>query len=379
MRIGFYAPFKPLGHPNPSGDLIIATGLVNELTAKGHVVRVMSGLRSRWIFWKPWNLLLVLWERIRIGNTLTRQKIDLWLTYHSYYKAPDLLGPPLCRRLGIPYIIFQGSYSTRVRKKWRTRPGYRLNTSALKAADLVLTNRRDDLVNLRRLLPDNRLGYLAPGIYPAQFTHDPAARMKMRRRWGAGDRLPVIISAAMFRADVKTEGLVLVIESCARLLKQGLDLLLVIAGDGREKNRLCSLGAELLGKNVVFTGKIPREKMFELYSGGDLFVFPGINESLGMVYLEAQACGLPVVAFANGGIPEVVLHGETGLLTPLFDPASFDQAVALLLRDEEKRLQMGRQAAAYIRQHHDLAKNYLQLEHILMRVAGAREKNCPDD
>ena len=52
------------------------------------------------------------------------------------------------------------------------------------------------------------------------------------------------------------------------------------------------------------------------YSAGDMFVFPGIRESLGMVYLESQSCGLPVVAFHNGGIPEVVVDGETGFLTP---------------------------------------------------------------
>ena len=61
-----------------------------------------------------------------------------------------------------------------------------------------------------------------------------------------------------------------------------------------------------LGDRVLFAGRIDRDRMFELYSGADLFVFPGINESLGMVYLEAQSCGLPVVAYDNGGIPEVV-------------------------------------------------------------------------
>ncbi|MDH3330236.1 MAG: glycosyltransferase family 4 protein [Desulfobulbaceae bacterium] len=373
MRIGFYAPFKPLGHQNPSGDLIIATGLVNDLVSKGHHIKIMSRLRSRWIFWKPWNMIRALGEKIRIKNNLARQGIDLWLTYHSYYKAPDLLGPTICRQLGIPYVIFQGIYATRVRKSWQTRPGYRLNTKALLTADMVLTNRRDDLLNLQRLLPDDRLSYLAPGIYPAQFAHDPAARITMRSQWNAGD-LPVILSAAMFRADVKTAGLIRVIESCARLLSRGIDLRLVIAGDGREKQRLVSLAGKLLGDKAVFAGKIPREKMFKLYSGADLFVFPGINESLGMVYLEAQSCGLPVVAFDNGGIPEVVRHGETGLLTPLFDTDRFDEAVALLLTDEKKRRMMGKQAADFIRDHHDLGKNYLRLEQILEQVITCYQK-----
>jgi len=373
MHIGFYAPFKPLGHPNPSGDLIIASGLVETLAARKHQIRVLSRLRARWIYWKPWNLLRSIWERKKISHSLVRQPLDLWLTYHSYYKAPDLLGPPICRKYNLPYIIFQGIYSTAVRRNWQTRPGYRLNTQALIAADMVLTNRRDDLANLRRLLPEERLIYLSPGINPALFAHDPSSRIKMRQQWNV-DRQPVIITAAMFRPDVKTEGLIWIIESCARLTKKDLDFRLVIAGDGREKNKLIRLAEKLLGNRAIFTGRIPREKMYELYSGGDLFAFPGIDESLGMVYLEAQSCGLPVIAFDNGGIPEVVRSGETGFLTPMYDAEKFDRAVLLLLGDEAKRHQMGREAARYIRQCHDLEKNYQQLNDILTRTVRLHKK-----
>jgi len=367
MRIAFYAPFKPLGHPNPSGDLIIATGLYERLKAAGHVVQVVCSLRSRWIFWKPWDMLRAVVEKNRIKALLRRRPVDIWLTYHSYYKAPDIIGPDMCRALQIPYVIFQGIYSTRVSRNWQTRPGFRLNRKTLLASELVLTNRRDDLVNLQRLLPPEKLRYLAPGIDPAGFTRDPAARERMRQRWQAGD-LPVILTAAMFRADVKTIGLTRVIESCARLLLQGLDFRLVIAGDGRERERLVSLAAKLTGDRVLFAGRIDRDRMFELYSGADLFVFPGINESLGMVYLEAQSCGLPVVAYDNGGIPEVVENGRTGLLTPLHDEGAFDKAIRSLLLDAEKRQRMGKEAAAHIRRHHDLDRNYGELEQILRGV-----------
>jgi hypothetical protein len=54
MNICFYAPFKPLGHDQPSGDLVIGTGLYDYLAGKGHRMRVATTLRARWIFWKPW-------------------------------------------------------------------------------------------------------------------------------------------------------------------------------------------------------------------------------------------------------------------------------------------------------------------------------------
>ena len=62
MRICFYAPFKPLGHPNPSGDLIIAKGLYDFLTEQGHEILLASNLRSRWIYWKPWMFPVILKE-----------------------------------------------------------------------------------------------------------------------------------------------------------------------------------------------------------------------------------------------------------------------------------------------------------------------------
>jgi len=288
----------------------------------------------------------------------------LWLTYHTYYKAPDLIGPAVCRRHRVPYFIFQGVYSTKRLRSWRTRPGYFLNRQALCAATHVFTNRQEDFVNVQRLLPAGRVSLVAPGIFPEQFAHNAQARAELRRRWQAAGRA-VILTAAMFRPDVKTEGLSWTIRSCGALARQGIRLLLVIAGDGKERQRLEELAAKELPDSVVFTGKIDRQAMHRLYSAADLFVFPGIRESLGMVFLEAQSCGLPVVAFRNGGIPEVVRDGETGILTEPFSLDGFTGAIRMLLTDGEQRRRMGQAAAAAIRETHDLGRNYRQVEEIL--------------
>lgn len=108
--------------------------------------------------------------------------------------------------------------------------------------------------------------------------------------------------------------------------------------------------------------------MYRFYSAGDLFVFPGIRESLGMVFLEAQSCGLPVVAFNNGGIPEVVRDGETGILTPLFSEPHFCNAIEKLLNDRPLAEDMGKSAAQYVREHHDLNVNYRGVEDILRNI-----------
>src|SRR4030042_4534039 len=100
--------------------------------------------------------------------------------------------------------------------------------------------------------------------------------------------------------------------------------------------------------------------MVRFYNAGDIFAFPGIRESLGMVYLEAQSCGLPVVAFANGGIPEVVRDQETGFLVPLFAFEPYLQALDTLLSDKGLRRKMGQAGQSYVRKAHDLDQNYQQ-------------------
>jgi glycosyltransferase involved in cell wall biosynthesis len=168
---------------------------------------------------------------------------------------------------------------------------------------------------------------------------------------------------------VKTEGLTWVIRACGELLRRGNQLYLVIAGDGKEKDRLQRLAREQLPDRFHFAGEIPRNEMYRYYSACDMFVFPGIRESLGMVFLEAQSCGLPVVAFDNAGVPEAVRDGKTGFLVPLYAAKPFADAIERLLKNKDLRRQMGRAAQSHVRQRHDLNKNYQKMEARLQTLA----------
>lgn len=373
MRIAFYAPFKPLDHPNPSGDLMIGRGIHAFLTQQGHELVTVSRLRSRWIYWKPFALLQARLEQRSIVRQLQTNPADLWLTYHSYYKAPDIIGPRVCSRTDTPYVIIQPSFSTRVSRSWKTYPGFKLNRKALLAADALVTDRSRDYTNLQRLVAPERLHRIKPGLDLPLFSFTQKGRRILRASWQAGKK-PVILSAAMFRSDVKTQSLIRLLQSCGRINKAGHDFLLVLIGDGPEKQRLKGMAEELLKDRVLFVGRIAREQMAQYYSAADLFAFPGINESLGMVFLEAQACGLPVVACDNGGISEVVRSKSTGLLTPLDDEPAYDQAILTLLLHPETLKSMGKAAAEYVRTEHDLTANYLQLEHILVHTAAGTQK-----
>lgn len=368
MKVAFYAPFKPLDHPRPSGDLTTALGLTAFLRARGHAIEVASRLRTRHLASRPWLWPRALPQALLEYRTALGLTADIWLTHHTYYKSPDLLGPSVARALGIPYAVFQGIYSTKRRRDPRTWLGFWLNRRALLAARVVFSNRLEDMANLRRLLPEERLCYVAPGIDPAPFARDQVARARLRAEWGVEGR-PVILAVAMFRDDVKSQGLRYLISRLGGMAARH-DFTLVLAGDGPTRRELEALArAHLSGTGrVLFLGQVSREDLGAVYSAADLFVFPGIRETLGMVYLEAQAAGLPVVAFANGGIAEVVRQGETGFLTPAFDDQAFCQAVSTLLADPARREAMGRAAAAYVREHHDAERNFAVVEERLLHL-----------
>jgi len=370
MNISFYMPFKPLGHVNPSGDLITGMELYGFLTRNGHSVELASTLRSRWLPLKPWRYPAVALERGKITRNHKSLRPDLWFSYHSYYKAPDLLGPYCSKHLSIPYVIFQGIYSTKRKKSLKTLPGFLLNRSALLAAKLVFTNKKKDERNLRRLLPDSRIRYIAPGLNPNQFNFDLVSRRALRTQWSIGDKR-VVMTTAMLRPGVKTVSVQKVISSCAELRSRGLNIYLVVVGDGVNRAILEREAREKLHDDFVFLGKIPRLELYRYYSAADVFAFPGIQESLGMVYLEAQSAGLPVVAFEDWGAKEAIVHGKTGLLAPATEPELFPTYMEQILTDREQRITMREEAKMHIRSHHDSSVNLQIVEQALQDLVNA--------
>jgi glycosyltransferase involved in cell wall biosynthesis len=87
-----------------------------------------------------------------------------------------------------------------------------------------------------------------------------------------------------------------------------------------------------------------------------------------MVYLEAQSCGLPAVAFDNAGVPEAVRDGVTGLLVPFGDGRRFAAGIARLIEDGGLRRRMGENARLHVRQFHDLRRNYRMMEAALQET-----------
>ena len=103
--------------------------------------------------------------------------------------------------------------------------------------------------------------------------------------------------------------------------------------------------------SVIFTGYVSEDELIKLYGACDIVVLPSYTkaEGFGMVLLEAQACGTPVIGSNVGGIPCAIKDGETGLLVPPKDIGRLSQAITMLLADETLMRKMGLAGEKYVR------------------------------
>ncbi|MGW4891124.1 glycosyltransferase family 4 protein [Kitasatospora sp. NPDC004240] len=189
-----------------------------------------------------------------------------------------------------------------------------------------------------------RMVQLPPGVDESTF-HPDSGGAELRRRLGLADR-PVVVCVSRL---VPRKGQDTLIEAMPQILADVPDAVLLIVGGGPYRADLEKL-AEARGVrgSVRFTGSVPWEELPAHYGAGDVFAMPcrtrrgGLDvEGLGIVYLEASATGLPVVAGDSGGAPDAVLEGETGYVVPGGSAQAAAERIVRLLNDEELRRRMG--------------------------------------
>lgn len=153
---------------------------------------------------------------------------------------------------------------------------------------------------------------------------------------------------------VERKGVVNLVDALARLPRE-LDARLVVIGDGPESERIRRRAAERdVGDRVDLRGRQPDAALREAYASADAFVLPAIvdargdTEGLGVVLLEAMNFGVPVVASASGGIVDIVIDDETGLLVPPGDVAALASALERLGRDRELAARLGARGQRFV-------------------------------
>lgn len=183
------------------------------------------------------------------------------------------------------------------------------------------------------------------GVDPEQFQPRDASGLKadlVAPRAGG----PLLLSVARL---VTRKGLDTALRAFAAVLKEYPDATYVILGDGPDYGRLAGLANELgVTRNVSFIARSTRP-LADYYNACDVFVMPvreepGDIEGFGLVFLEAGACGKPVIGARAGGVTDAIVDGVTGLLVPPDDPAALTAAITGLLSDPKRCAELGRAA-----------------------------------
>jgi phosphatidylinositol alpha-1,6-mannosyltransferase len=174
----------------------------------------------------------------------------------------------------------------------------------------------------------------------------------VRARLGLADR-PVVVCVSRL---VPRKGQDTLILAMPRILREVPDAALLIVGGGPYRGELEKLARRTgVAAAVRFTGAVPWEELPAHYGAGDVFAMPcrtrrgGLDvEGLGIVYLEASATGLPVIAGDSGGAPDAVLDGETGWVVAGGSPEQSAERVVTLLHDPELRRRMGERGRRWV-------------------------------
>ncbi|MGE0254720.1 MAG: glycosyltransferase family 4 protein [Alphaproteobacteria bacterium] len=365
MRVAFYAPMKAPDDPVPSGDRTIGRLFMRALEFAGHQPEIVCRFRSRDGGGDAARQARIGSVGLRlaghIAERIARRPVDrqprAWLTYHVYHKAPDWLGPAVADALDIPYLIAEASSAPK-QAGGRWDHGYRAANDAIARADAVLSLNSDDLnclyplvrqpVLMRRLWP-----FIETAPFAAAAERRAAHRADLARRHALDPAKPWLLAVGMMRPGDKEASYRRLAAALARLA--GRDWTLLVAGDGPARGDIVrTLEAAIPGR-PRHLGLVPEGELPALYAACDLLTWPAVREAFGMALVEAQAAGLPVVACATRGVPDVVSAGVSGLLPAPDDDAAFAAAVARLLDDPARRAEMGRVARRLATERHDIA------------------------
>ena len=255
---------------------------------------------------------------------------------------------------GVPYVVYVHGEETRTSASsrelsWMTRRVYG-------GARYLIANSRNTAYVLQQEwgISRSRIRILYPGVDGGRFVPTgPSAQVRAELGWG-GRRVVLTVGRLQLR-----KGHDMLLRALPRVLQTVPDAHYAVVGDGAERNRLQQLARELgVHDNVSFHGEISDTQMIACYQQCDVFALPnrevnGDFEGFGMVLLEAQACGRPVITGASGGTQETIDIGRTGLIGDCSTPDFLVDALSALLLDEPRRAAMGQAGRQWVLQQFD--------------------------
>ena len=303
---------------------------------------------------RPWDLLADANQALQVIST------DLSMTaavgpemgraqlVHSHTWYANLAGHLASLLYGIPHVMTM--HSLEALRPWKAEQlggGYQLSTwcertSADSAAAVVAVSdgMRADILAAYPEIPAERIRVIRNGIDTTEYRPDP--NTDVLERHGVDLSRPYVIFVGRI---TRQKGVPVLLRAASALVPEAQLVLCAGAADTPE------LGAEVTGlvdglrasrSGVIWIPEmLPKREVIQLLTHATVFAIPSIYEPLGIVNLEAMACGTAVVGSRTGGIPEVVADGETGLLVPPGEPGPLAEALNALIRDPGRAAAMG--------------------------------------
>lgn len=293
------------------------------------------------------------WNSVRkVLKIVRRDRITM---LHTGRSLPEGVMAMTVKMLtGVPYVCYV--HGEDINTAWSSRELVMLTRQALHRANFCIANSHNTARLLREDwdVPETNIQIIHPGVDTQRFL--PAARSEEARqalKWG--DR-PVILTVGRLQ---QRKGHDILLQSLPAIKATFPNVLYSIIGDGQERSRLQKLVEELkLQDNVEFRGETTDSELVSCYQQCDLFALPnrevdGDIEGFGMVLLEAQACGTPVLAGDSGGTAETMCVGETGVVVDCTTTEKLSAAILELLSDDERRARMGAAARNWVVERFD--------------------------
>jgi N-acetyl-alpha-D-glucosaminyl L-malate synthase BshA len=338
MRIGIVL------YPTFGGSGIVATELGKALSKKGHEIHFITysepvrlGELRKNIFYHevrtsdyplfkftPYEQVLT----SKLVDVVKFEKLDL---LHVHYAIPHASAAYMAQQIlkdqgvEIPFITtLHGTDITLVGKDPSFEPVINFSINKSNRVTAVSENLRKETFELFDI--KNNIEVIPNFICLKEYKLDNNDYYKKRF---APNNEKIICHVSNFRKVKRIEDVIIAFEG----ISKEIDTKLLLVGDGPERARLEQISRNsIFSKNIFFLGSLKSTK--EVLNISDLFILPSSKESFGLSALEAMACGVPVIASDSGGIPEVISHGESGLLNSVGDTYQMTKNALKLLSNE---------------------------------------------
>ncbi len=338
MRIGIVL------YPTFGGSGIVATELGKALSKKGHEIHFITysepvrlgELRKNIFYHEVRTSDYPLFKFTPYEQVLTSKLVDVVKferldLLHVHYAIPHASAAYMAQQIlkdqgvEIPFVTtLHGTDITLVGKDPSFEPVINFSINKSNRVTAVSENLKKETFELFDI--KNNIEVIPNFICLKEYKLDNNDYYKKRF---APNNEKVICHISNFRKVKRIEDVIIAFEG----ISNEMDVKLLLVGDGPERARLEQISRNSkFSKNIFFLGSLKSTK--EVLNISDLFMLPSSKESFGLSALEAMACGVPVIASESGGIPEVVLHGESGLLNSVRDTYQMTKNALKLLSNE---------------------------------------------